>query len=181
MSTATPSSTPAPSDTTGSADAGSATPGSGAANGEDPRQEALAAEHAAVWTYAALAARTSRSANPGLLKRLEASYDAHEIARDRLLSALADQPDGPAIASPSYPLPTRLTTPAALRAAAADVETHCNEVYAWLVSRTAGVERANAMTALEMGAVRELALRGTPEMFPGATELADRIGLDTGP
>ena len=149
--------------------------------GHDARQEALAAEHGAVWTYAVLAARTSRSANPALLRRLTAHYDAHEVARDGLLRDLATQPGGAVLASPSYPLPARLDTPAALQAAAADVERHCNEVYAWLVSQTTGAERAYAITALEKGAVRELALRGTPEMFPGATELADRVGLDTGP
>ncbi|WP_300681304.1 DUF4439 domain-containing protein [Nocardioides sp.] len=148
---------------------------------DDPRQEALAAEHAAVWTYAVLAARTSRSADAALLHRFKANYDAHEIARDTLLAALADVEGGPVVASPAYPLPARLSTPATLKAAAADVEKHCNEVYAWVVSRTTGAQRAAAITGLNRGAVRELGLRGTPEMFPGAEELADRVGLDTGP
>ncbi|MFT4265223.1 MAG: DUF4439 domain-containing protein, partial [Nocardioides sp.] len=101
--------------------------------------------------------------------------------RDALLAALAEDGTEPAVASPSYPLPARLARPAQLKAAAADVETRTNEVYAWVVSQTSATTRADAVEALEKGAIRELGLRGTPEMFPGATELADRAGLDTGP
>ncbi|UDY22575.1 DUF4439 domain-containing protein [Nocardioides sp. Kera G14] len=148
---------------------------------DDPRNEALAAEHAAVWSYGVLAARTSSSANPALVALFTRAYRAHVGARDALLVALSKEKVAPAIASPSYPLPARLDSPAALKAAAAAVEAHCCEVYAWLVSRSTGATRIAAITALEMGAVRELGLRGTPETFPGAAELADRIGLDTGP
>ncbi|MFT4265364.1 MAG: DUF4439 domain-containing protein, partial [Nocardioides sp.] len=66
---------------------------------EDARNEALAAEHAAVWTYGVLAARTSRSRSPALLTLLNRNFKAHVRARDALLAALAEDGTEPAVAS----------------------------------------------------------------------------------
>ena len=48
------------------------------------------------------------------------------------------------------------------------------ETYAWLVANTVGGQRRWAIDALTDAAVRELSYRGSPEIFPGAGEYADR-------
>ena len=54
------------------------------------------------------------------------------------------------------------------------MEQSCTETYAWLVGQTSGADRRWAVTALTQTAVRELTFRGSPEIFPGAGEHADR-------
>jgi hypothetical protein len=54
------------------------------------------------------------------------------------------------------------------------VERSCATTYAYLVASTVADQRRWAIGALNEAAVRELAFRGTPEMFPGAGEYADR-------
>ena len=51
-------------------------------------QVALAAEHAAVFVYAALGAQTSRSAAPTLFDRVTRAYRVHVGRRDRLLGRI---------------------------------------------------------------------------------------------
>ena len=58
--------------------------------------------------------------------------------------------------------------------AARDLERAGAETYAWLVANTVGPERRWAVQALTSTAVRVLTFRGSPEIFPGADELADR-------
>ncbi len=77
-------------------------------------------------------------------------------------------------AEPAYALPTGLDTPKQVTRAALDVERACTETYAWLVGQTSGADRRWAIGALTDSAVRELAFRGSPEIFPGAGEHADR-------
>jgi hypothetical protein len=58
--------------------------------------------------------------------------------------------------------------------AALELERTCAEHYAWLVGGTTGGRRRWAVQALTNAAVRELTFRGSPEIFPGAGEYADR-------
>ena len=51
---------------------------------------AVAAEHAAVYTYGVLGGRTSRSAEPTLAAELASAYDTHRARRDWLVSAIRD-------------------------------------------------------------------------------------------
>jgi hypothetical protein len=51
--------------------------------------------------------------------------------------------------------------------AALDVERRCEATYAWTVEQTSGAGRRLAVTALTRTAVRALAFRGSPEIFPG--------------
>ena len=46
--------------------------------------------------------------------------------------------------------------------------------YAALVGATTGERRAAAVELLNQAAARELSFRGTPEIFPGTDEYADR-------
>jgi hypothetical protein len=137
-------------------------------------QTTLEAEHAAVYVYAVLGARTSESGSPALYAALRDAYDAHRERRDGLVSEIAQLGANPAPAATAYELPPGLETARGVTRAALLLERACAETYASLVANTAGRQRARAVEALTNAAVRELAFRGTPEMFPGAGEYADR-------
>ena len=140
----------------------------------DALQRALAAEHAALHVYGTLGARTSASATPTLFADITAGYNAHRARRDQLTARVRDHGEEPVAAEPAYELPAPLDNPAQVTAAALDVERSCTATYAWLVGQTSGADRQWAVTALTEAAVRELTFRGSPEIFPGGGEHADR-------
>lgn len=140
----------------------------------DALDEALAAEHAALFVYGSLGAATSQSATPELFAAVTAGYQAHRALRDQLVARVRDHGGDPAAAEPGYVLPAPLDTPDAVAAAALEVERRCEATYRWLVSRTSGEDRSFAVGALTNTAVRTLTFRGSPEIFPGAGEATDR-------
>jgi len=137
-------------------------------------QSALEAEHAALHVYGALGARTSASATPSLFADVSAAYADHREARDLLTARVLDRGADPVAAHASYELPEGLDTPAGVTRAALEVERRCEATYAWLVGQTSGADRRLAVTGLTRAAVRALAFRGSPEIFPGVDEHADR-------
>ena len=140
----------------------------------EPLQTTLAGEHAAVFVLGVLGGRTSRSATPALYDALSAAYAAHRARRDQLVREITDLGATPVAAEAVYEVPRPLDTPDQVTRAALEVERGCAATYSWLVANTAGADRRRAITALNEAAVRELVFRGTPEMFPGANEYADR-------
>jgi hypothetical protein len=76
--------------------------------------------------------------------------------------------------APAYELPVGLGSERAVSEAALALERSCAATYASLVANSRTVWRRWAIGALTESAVRELVFRGTPEMFPGADEYADR-------
>jgi hypothetical protein len=140
----------------------------------DVLQEVLANEHAALYVFGVLGARTSESAAPELHLALRAAYDAHRSRRDEVTGRLAADGASPVAAATAYEVPPGLETPDGVAAAALDLERACAAVYAAAVAGTTAERRAWAIGALNDAAVRELGFRGTPEMFPGADEYADR-------
>ncbi len=139
----------------------------------DALQTALAAEHAAVYVYGALGGRTSQSATPELFAAVSKAYEAHRARRDGLTAAVLDLGADPVAAEPAYELPV-LDTPRQVERAALMVERACATTYAFVVENSTAERRRSAIGALNEAAVRELVFRGTPEMFPGADEHADR-------
>lgn len=137
-------------------------------------QTALAAEHAAVWVYGLLGGRTSAGATPELYRTVSEAYAAHRGRRDQLVRLLAERDEQPVAAEPAYEVSGPVTGPDRVRAVALETEQSCAATYSWLVANTVAEERRWAIGALNEAAVRELAFRGTPEMFPGAGEHADR-------
>ncbi len=87
---------------------------------------------------------------------------------------MRDHGADPVAAEPAYELPDRLDTPEDVTRAALDLERRCEATYAWLVEQTSGADRRLAITSLRNAAVRALAFRGSPEIFPGVAEYADR-------
>jgi hypothetical protein len=133
----------------------------------DALQTSLAAEHAALHVYGALGAKTSASATPGLYAELVATYRSHRDVRDELTAAVLEAGGQPVAAEAAYELPAPLDTPEAVTRAALEVERRCEATYAWTVEQTSGAGRRLAVSALTRTAVRALAFRGSPEIFPG--------------
>jgi len=137
-------------------------------------QEALAGEHAAVWVYGVLGGQSSRSRTPSLFREVDAAYGAHRGRRDLLERTVRDLGADPVASEVAYELPNPVANPRQVEAAALLTEERCAAIYADVVARTTGGRRRLAVTALTETAVRQLGLRGSPEIFPGAGELADR-------
>ena len=137
-------------------------------------QDALAAEHAAVYVTGALGAQTSQSAQPTLYGAFVSAYRAHRDGRDRLVALVRGLNAQPVVAEVAYELGADLGDVTVLARRALNVERACASAYAALVASSTGSDRRWPLAQLEMTAVRELAFRGTPEIFPGSDEYADR-------
>jgi hypothetical protein len=140
----------------------------------DALQTTLEAEHAAVYLFALLGARTSESQSPQLYADLREAYEAHRVRRDGLVGEIAQLGATPAPAATAYEVPDGADTVDGVTRAALRLERGCAATYSSLVANTVGPRRARAVEALTNSAVRALSFRGTPEMFPGAEEYANR-------
>lgn len=130
-------------------------------------QTALEAEHAAVWLYALLGARTSASTEADLHAALTSAYVAHRARRDTLTALVLDDGADPVAAAASYAAPAPLTTPDEVRAAAADAEAGAAATYGFLVASSSGERRRTAVAALRDAAVRGLGFGGAAADLPG--------------
>ena len=130
-------------------------------------QTALAAEHAAVFVYAALGGQTSRSTSPTLYARVTEAYVVHRARRDRLVAMLTQAGAEPVPAEAGYALPADLGTTRAVTARARALEEGAASTYAFLVASTTGDRRAWAVQALLDAAVRVLDFGGRPARLPG--------------
>lgn len=137
-------------------------------------QDVLAAEHAAVYVLGVLGARTSQTTSPELLEQVRSAYVEHRGRRDDLIGQVAAAGGLPRAAVTAYAAPQGLDSPVGITAAATALEQATATSYAALVADSTGSARAQAVGWLADSAIRVLALRGTPEMFPGAGEYADR-------
>ncbi|WP_372736022.1 DUF4439 domain-containing protein [Nocardioides sp.] len=139
--------------------------------------DALAAvlenEHAALYVLAVLGARTSQSAAPLVYEAMQSAYLAHRAQRDELISMLAERDATADPGATAYLVPPARTTDALARAGL-EVERGCARAYSAAVAQTSGAARRWAILALNDAAARELAFRGTPEIFPGMGDVADR-------
>jgi hypothetical protein len=137
-------------------------------------QQTLAGEHAAVYVYGVLGGRVSVSADPALAEEVTAAYRVHRGRRDELVRLVLDAGAEPVASEVAYELPNRADSAARITAAARTVEERCATAYADQVARSGAGERPWAVRALTDAAVRQLRYLGSPEIFPGADELADR-------
>ena len=115
-----------------------------------------------------------QAAEPELYVALRAAYEAHRDRRDTLIGEIAALGATPAPAAAAYTPPAGLDTIDGRYQAALALERGCASTYAALVGATAGPRRLEAIALLNDAAARELSFRGTPEIFPGADEYADR-------
>jgi len=135
-------------------------------------QTALAAEHAALYVYGVLGARTSESRTPALFAAVTGAYAIHRAQRDVLTRRVLDQGAEPTPASPTYEQPAATPTPTAVARAAADLESRCAETYAYVVTGTTDDDRRWAVEALTGAAVRQVGFGSPPGPLPGADDLA---------
>jgi hypothetical protein len=134
-------------------------------------QATLSGEHAAVYVYGAIGGRTSASAYPDLARLVEDAYATHRGRRDQLIAMVRAAHGTPVAAEVSYRLPNPCRTLQQLFAAALGTERRCTAVYADMVGSTSQANRQWAIGALTDAAVRTLGFGGSPEPFPGVTEL----------
>ena len=137
----------------------------------DALQATLADEHAALYTYGVLGARTSQAASPALYETLAAGYRRHRTRRDELQLMVRDAGGDPVAAEAAYDLDGSLLRPAQLERAAADLEAASVEQLVALVAQSTGPVREWALTEATWSAVQRLTLGSEPETWPGAPEL----------
>lgn len=133
----------------------------------DALQTTLAAEHAAIWVYAALGAQTSQSGTPDLFATVTESYLLHQSRREELLALIRADGAEPVASAAGYELPADLSTPETVTRRALRLEQSVAATYAYLVASTTGDDRAWAIAALRDAATRQLAFGGRPEDLPG--------------
>ena len=137
----------------------------------DAQQATLADEHAALYTYGVLGARTSQAATPTLYDALTAGYRRHRSRRDQLRLMVVDAGGEPAPAAAAYELAGVLLRAPQLQRAAHDLEVASVEVLTALVARSSGDVRSWALTEATWSATWQLELGGSPATWPGAPEL----------
>lgn len=139
-------------------------------------QDALRAEHAALYVHGVLGARTSASAEPELFAAITAAYRRHRARRDRLRTFLRDAGAEPVPAEVAYESPAGLGSAAGVRSAAADLERTSAEVMAALVAQTTAAVRRWAAAELVWSATWLVGLGEDPSTWPGAPELEAGAG-----
>jgi hypothetical protein len=137
----------------------------------DALQTTLADEHAALYTYGVLGARTSQSAAPALFDALTAGYRRHRARRDQLRLLVEDAGGEPVAAAPAYDLDATLLRAPQLQAAALDLEVASAETLLALVAQSSGTAREWALTEATWSASWQLELGGAAQAWPGAPEL----------
>ncbi|MDA0637616.1 ferritin-like domain-containing protein [Nonomuraea sp. MCN248] len=143
-----------------------APPASGPADPGDVEKlrKALAAEHAAVFAYGVLGARTSGS----LRDRLTRAFAAHRDRRDELRRLITARGGRPAEPQPSYALPSIPSSGPAAARLAAHVETGLTASYLELVAATDAALRRYAAVAVQEAVTRGHSFRpGPATAFPG--------------
>jgi hypothetical protein len=125
--------------------------------------EVLAAEHAAVYGYGAVAAALAGTSRSAALDAL----DVHRERRDRLRRMILDGGGKPTEAQAGYELPRPLSGGKAVADLAAGIERDVALAYGALVVASQDDDRAFAARAIQDAAVRETTWRQQAPRFPG--------------
>jgi hypothetical protein len=126
-------------------------------------QDALAAEHAAVYGYGVVGAMLAGTE----LADARADWTVHQYARDTLVSMLTKLGATPVAASPAYRLPFAVTNAQSAVRLAVTVENGVTRAYLGLVATSNPALRAFAAQAMQASANRAAAWSGTTVAFPG--------------
>ena len=137
----------------------------------DALQVTLGDEHAALYTYGVLGARTSQSATPALYHAIASAYRRHRARRDQLRVLVEEAGGVPVAAAAAYELDGALLRTPQVQAAALATEESSVEVLLALVARSVGAVREWALTEATWSATWQLELGGSPRTWPGAPEL----------
>ena len=124
---------------------------------------ALAAEHAAVYAYGIIGARTT-----GNLRVIAtAAFNAHRARRDRLRTLIISGGGTPAEPTPTYDLPVIPSTAAQAVELAVLVEQRVTTAYLELTASTDAAVRQMSALAMQECATRLYGLRPEIAAFPG--------------
>lgn len=126
-------------------------------------QDALAAEHAAVYGYGVAGALLAGAVQSDA----RADWTAHRAARDNLATMLSRLGAAPVAASPAYRLPFPVTSPRSAARLAAALEEGVTRAYLALVAVSDPALRSFAAQSMQAAANRALAWSGTTTAFPG--------------
>ncbi|MGN9838133.1 ferritin-like domain-containing protein [Nonomuraea sp. H19] len=127
-------------------------------------RKALAAEHAALFAYGLLGARTSGS----LRARMTAAFDAHRARRDQLRAFITTRGGKPAEPDASYALPFFPSDAALAARLAVHLETGVAAAYLELAAAQDVSLRRHAALAMQEATTRSYAFRpAQPAAFPG--------------
>lgn len=137
----------------------------------DALQATLAEEHASLYTYGVLGARTSQSETPALYDSLTIAYRRHRARRDQLRTMVEEAGGEPAAAAAAYVLDGQLLRSAQVQAAALAREVTSAESLTALVAQSSGAVRGWAITETIWSATWQLQFGGAPQTWPGAPEL----------
>ena len=137
----------------------------------DALQTTLADEHAALYVYGVLGARTSQAAAPVLYDALTTAYRRHRSRRDQLRTLVAEAGGEPVAAAAAYDVDLPVQGVERIRAAALAIEVDGTERLLSLVAQSSGAVRAWALTEAIWSATWQLELGGEPAAWPGAPEL----------
>ena len=137
----------------------------------DALQATLGDEHAALYTYGVLGARTSQAASPALYVALTAGSRRHRARRDRLRVLVREAGGETVAAAAAYELDGRLLRVTQVQAAAVATEESSVEVLLSLVAQSVGPVREWALAEATWSATWQLELGGAPQTWPGAPEL----------
>jgi hypothetical protein len=138
----------------------------------DALQTTLTEEHASLYTYGVLGARTSQAAAPALYEAVTAGYRRHRARRDQLRLLVTDAGGEPVVAAAAYELDGTLLRAAQVQAAALELEVASTETLLALVAQSSGTVREWALTEATWSASWQLELGGAAQTWPGAPELA---------
>jgi hypothetical protein len=136
-------------------------------------QDALAAEHAAVYGYGVTGAMLTGADNAAA----RADWESHMTARDTLQAMIAVLGAVPVAASAAYQLPFTVHDADSARRLAAALEDGVTRAYLGLVAVTDRTLRTFGALAMQEPAKRAAAWRGSTVAFPGMPEAA----LSSGP
>ncbi|MEU0519680.1 ferritin-like domain-containing protein [Streptosporangium sp. NPDC006007] len=137
--------------------------GPGAPTTDQGLGTALAAEHAAVYAYGVIGARTTG----GLRVTATAAFNAHRARRDQLRTLITARGGTPAEPSPTYGLPVIPSTPDEAVELAVLVERGVTAAYLELTASSDAAVRRMAALAMQECVTRSYGLRPEIEPFPG--------------
>ncbi len=124
---------------------------------------ALAAEHAAVYAYGVIGARTTGA----LRVTATAAFNAHRARRDQLRGLIIARGGTPAEPDPAYRLPVIPSTPAQAVELATLIERGVTAAYLQLTASPDAALRHMAALAMQECVTRSYGLRPEIEAFPG--------------
>ncbi|MCF6470077.1 DUF4439 domain-containing protein [Nonomuraea sp. MG754425] len=140
-----------------------------AADDIEKLRRALAAEHAALFAYGLLGARTSGAVR----ERMSAAFDAHRARRDQLRTLITARGGRPAEADASYALPFFPANATQAVKLAVHLESGVTAAYLELVSARDPALRRHAALAMQEAVTRSYGLRpDQPPAFPGMPSTA---------